>query len=192
MRFVDAKGAIKIFYYLMSVDGKVKEDEVKKFEEIGNQVDQSFFDEYKNGLIQECQEQINKALDPEDYYDAIQEGIDNEIQEVYDLDFSLSPGYTNVSDRWLIWNMITIAYSDGEYSDVERKLIKFVVRKMDMEKVCFVEMEQLMKAAIAVEKELEWIKSTNKTYAEINEIVSELDIRKQTVLDSVKFLIEEE
>lgn len=192
MRFVDAKGAIKIFYYLMSVDGKVNEDEVKKFEEIGNQVDQSFFDEYKNGLIQECQEQIDKALDPEDYYDAIQEGIDNEIKEVYDLDFSLSPGYTNVSDRWLIWNMITIAYSDGEYSEVERKLIKFVVRKMDMEKACFVEMEQLMKAAIAVEKELEWIKSTNKTYAEINEIVSELDIRKQTILDSVKFLIEEE
>lgn len=186
---IEAREAMKVFYYLMSVDGKVTDEEEAIFYEIGKKIDENSFDDYKNEIIKECKQQMEKAIDQEDFYDVIQEGVDSELTQK-----NLMYGWFwqgTISAQWLVWDMITIAFSDNDYSDNERKLIKFVVRKLNVDNNCFLEMENLMKSAKAVEQEREWIKTTDKSYKEIQKIVDELELREQTILNSVKILIQD-
>ncbi len=50
-----------------------------------------------------------------------------------------------VGVRLLIWNMLVIAFINGECTKDEKRLIKHVVRVTKMDKSVFLEMEQLMK-----------------------------------------------
>ena len=184
MGAIEKRNAAKIYYYLMYVDGKVTDEEIGRFEEIGKEIDEDF-EKYKDEIIKECKEQISKAKDSRYLYDRIQEGVENELKYQFD-DCSW-----NVSAKLIVWNMLTIAYSDQEYAETERNLIKYVACRTNVDSVYLLEMENLLKAAKAVEKEKEWIKTTDKPYEEIHTIVDELDVRKATIFNSVKQLIQD-
>ena len=89
----------------------------------------------------------------------------------------------------LVWNLLTVAYSDESYDETERKLIKYVVRKLNIDKAVFLEMESSMLTMLDIEKELAWIKTTDRPYLTIEARVNELEKRKNVVFDSVKDLI---
>ncbi len=182
IKAISTKNAIKIFYYLMAVDGEVFHSEDEKFDEIGIEIDPNFA-EHKAGIISECKAQMDKVIDPEDYYDVIQDGVEEAI---------LIPDTTAdsfITPKLLVWDLLTIAYSDEKYDEKERKLLKYIVRKFNIDAAIFLEMENTLQTLMDLEKELNWIKTTNKPYLTIEAHVNELQDRKNCIFESVKDLI---
>lgn len=186
MILLEKRAAIKSFYYLMAVDGAVTADEIECFDSIGAELDPEAFATYRDDLIAECELQLNNIIDEEDYYEVVLEGVDKTLVIQND-----DPA-NGITVRLLIWDMLVIAFSNAEYSSFERKLIKHIVRVMDMDRSVFLEMEQIIKTNAAVENELSWINRSNRPYSEIRPIVDELERRQKVVLTCARQLIEDE
>ena len=89
----------------------------------------------------------------------------------------------------LVWDLLTIAYSDESYDETERKLLKYIVRKLQIDKAVFLEMESSILTILDIEKEIAWIKTTDRPYLTIEARVNELTKRQAVIFDSVKDLI---
>ena len=184
MRIVTKRNAMAVFYYLMAVDERVSEEEMQKFDEIGREIDPEEYLEYRDDIIGEGEKYLQTAGDDE-YYDIVLECVDKALR----MDASIDDG---IPSRLLVWNMLVIAFSNREYENCERRLIKHTVRMTEMDDSIFLQMEELLKTSIAVEQELEWIKSSNRTYAEVAPIVEELNGRMAHILICAQELIQDE
>ena len=185
---VSKEDAIKIVYYLMAVDGEICQAEEDKFDAIANEID-SEFDSYRTHLITACQNQLNKVIDHDEYYEVIQEGVGAAIDNSGTDDTSWSIWESRVSNKLIVWNLLTIAFSDNRYSYDERKLIKYVTRRLNLDKAVFLEMENTIKALNALEREEKWLRTTTKPYGEIEKLINELQDRKNVISQSAKDLI---
>ena len=67
--------------------------------------------------------------------------------------------------------------------------MKYIVRKTNIDKAVFLEMESSILTLMDIEKELAWIKTTNKPYLTIEAMVNELMDRRNVIFESVKDLI---
>jgi len=179
---ISAKGAIKIIYYLMAADGEVYHSEEEKFDSICAELDPEFA-ENREQIINECREQINKIIDPDDYYDVIQDGVEDALLS------SLATKNTILTPKLFVWNLLSIAYSDDNYNETERRLLKYIVRKLDIDKAVFLEMESSFLTVMDLDNELNWIKTTNRPYLTIEAMVNEIANRKNVIFESVKDLI---
>lgn len=174
--------ALKIIYYLMSVDGSVSQEENDKFDVLGNDFVNSFAD-LKEILVKECKVCLANTIDAEDYYDVVQEAVE---------DLLLTPIKSEddcVSSKFVLWNLLAFAYSDENYDEAERRLIKYFVRKLNIDKAIFFELESSLVTLMDLEKELVWIKTTDKPYLTIEAMVKELENRKRVIFESVKDII---
>lgn len=184
----EKKNAIAVFYYLIAVDGNVTESEMETFDCVGKELDPDFFEQYQSEIAERYRNQMQTLIDVDDFYDVIAEGVDKELSNVLD-DDSESEG---VCSRLLLWNLLVVAFGDDSYSAEERRLIKHIVRSQDIGKDIFLEMEQLMKANIAVTRELETMERSEKPYNEIRPIIDELESRRDVIIKSATALIEDE
>lgn len=176
------KNAVKIFYYLMAIDKEIKPEEEELFNLIGKELDPDF-EVQKDALIKECNAQIDKVIDVVDYYDVIQEGVDIALskEQISNCGF--------ITPKLLLWDLLTITYGDNEYSEEERKLIKYIVRKLNIAKDVFLEMESSISTVSDIEKEITWIKSTDRSYLVIEKQVKELEKRRADIMLAIKALI---
>ena len=179
---ISKKGALKGFYYLMAIDGDVTA-ELDKFDEIGKEFMKEDFDQNRQTIIDECQVQISSSSADDEIYDVILEGMDKALTETAP---SVEEG---VCPRLLIWDMLSIAYTDNDYAATEKRLIAHVARVLGVEKDALMEMEHLIKTADAVVKELDTLNSSNRPYSEIRPIVDEIEKRKLTITKAVEELI---
>lgn len=182
VRGVSPINALKIFYYMMAADGTIDLKEEEKFDFIGKEIDPDF-DGNKQYVVKKCEEQLGKVIDSDDYYDTVQDGVEEALLSQQVLD----KGY--VPARMLVWDLLTLAYSDESYNDVERKLMKYIVRKVDIPKDVFLEMENSYLTVTDLEKELAWIKTTDRPYLTIETQVKEIERREQAIYESIKALI---
>ena len=181
-KVLSTRCALKIIYYLMTADGSVSRNEEEKFDEIGLDLDPDFMAK-KNQLIGECQAHMEKLMDPEDYYDVLQDGMEDALLA------SRATEDSFVTPKLLVWDLLTIAYSDNAYEDQEKKLIKYIVRKTNIDKAVFLEMESSIQTLKDIEREKAWIKTTDRPYLTIEAMVNELTDREKVIFDSVKDLI---
>lgn len=179
---IEKVSALKAFYYLMSVDG-VTEFEEDRFEEIGKQLIGPDFDERKREIIEECQEQMNAASIGDEEYDLIQEGLDKALEVTVG---KVSEG---IVPRLLVWDMLSLANCDDDYSENENRLISHVVRKLQIEKSVFLEMKQLISTALSVQKEQQVLEQSNRLYSDIRPLVEEIEKRNQIIIEAAKALI---
>lgn len=174
--------ALKIIYYLMSVDGSVSQEEKDKFDVLGNDFVNDFTG-LKEILVEECKVGLVNTIDAEDYYDVVQEAVE---------DLLLTPIKSDdvcVSSKFVLWNLLAFAYSDENYDEAERRLIKYFVRKLNIDKAIFLELESSLVTLMDLEKELAWIKTTDKPYLTIEAMVKELENRKRVIFESIKDII---
>lgn len=174
--------ALKIIYYLMSVDGSVSQEEKDKFDVLGNDFVNDFAS-LKEKLVEECKVSVVNTIDAVDYYDVVQEAVE---------DLLLTPIKSEdvcVSPKFVLWNLLAFAYSDENYAEAERRLIKYFVRKLNIDKAIFLELESSLVTLMDLEKELAWIKTTDKPYLTIEAIVKELENRKRVIFESIKDII---
>lgn len=182
IRNLTVKNAIKIIYYLMAVDGNIFHCEEEKFDSICEELDKDGQVD-KDSIITECKQQLDKIMDDDDYYDVVQDGVEEAV---------LSPDNTETSpvhSKLILWDLLTIAYSDENYDESERKLIKYYVRKMNISKTVFLEMESTILTLMDLEKEIKWAKTTDRSYMEIQKNIDEIKERQNVIMDSIKDLI---
>lgn len=182
VKSIATRNALQIIYYLMAADGTVYHSEEEKFDAIGAALDPNFADS-KPAIIKDCQAQLEKVIDSEDYYDVLQDGVEDAIQS------SNETADTFITPKLLVWDLLTIAYSDESYDETERKLLKYIVRKLQIDKAVFLEMESSILTILDIEKEIAWIKTTDRPYLTIEARVNELTKRQAAIFDSVKDLI---
>lgn len=182
IKAISTKNAIKIIYYLMAADGQIFHSEEEKFDSIGRELDPEFAKK-KEQIVKECSEQLDKVIDTDDYYDVVQDGIEDAIIT------SMQTQDTFITPKLLVWDLLTIAYSDENYDETERKLLKYIVRKLAIDKSEFLEMESSILTLMDLEKELAWIKTTDRPYLTIEAMVNEIQDRKSVIFESVKDLI---
>ena len=184
-RVISKDGALKAFYYLMAIDGDVS-IELERFDEIGREFYKEGFDDVKQSIIDECQKQIESTLVDDELYDVIQEGLDVAIND------TVNHKEEGVYPRLLIWDMLSLAFADSDFSDSEKRLISHVARVLEVEKDILMEMEHLMRTADAVLKELDILNQSNRPYSEIRPLVDEIEKRKQTITKAAEELIEDD
>ena len=182
IKAISTRNAIKVFYYIMAADGQIFHNEEEKFNLIANEIDPNFADN-REKIILECKAQLDKVVDPEDYYDVLREGVEDALLS------SRTTADTFITPKLLVWDLLTLAYSDEHYDETERKLIKYIVRKTNIDKTIFLEMESSIMTLMDIENELAWIKTTNKPYLTIEAMVNELIDRRNVIFESVKDLI---
>lgn len=179
---IATRNALQIIYYLMAADGAVSHSEEETFDAIGAELDPNF-SASKPAIIKNCQAKLEKIIDPEDYYDVLQDGVEDAILS------SNVAADTFITPKLLVWDLLTIAYSDESYDERERKLLKYIVRKLGVDKAVFLEMESSMLTILDIEKEIAWIKTTDQPYLTIEARINELTKRKSVIFESVKDLI---
>ena len=182
IKAITTRSALKIIYYLMAVDGEIFHSEEEKFDSIGKELDPDFA-QNKEQIVGECQAQLDKVMEPDDYYDVLQDGVEDALL------LSRQTADSFITPKLLVWDLLTVAYSDESYDEAERKLIKYIVRKTNIDKAVFLEMESSLLTLMDIEKELAWIKTTNRPYLVIEAMVNELADRKNVIFESVKDLI---
>ena len=182
---LNKRAALKIFRYLMVADGAATENEQECFQAIGAELDPDGFHEYREQIVEEVECQLHSGMEEEDAYELLLEGIDRELAVPAEVDVWISM-------RLLVWDLLTIAFSNADYASAERKLIKHVVRVSGMEHSVFFEMEHSMKTIATIEKEMDWLKQSTCPYAQIRPIVDELAKRRAAAMEGVQQLIEDE
>ena len=178
------KGAVAAFYYLAMADSNVTQEELEKFDEIGNTIDPEHFAQYREELIASCESQKDRMIDEEDYADVILEALDRSLEPAED--------EAGVASRMLIWNMLVISMADEDYSQSERRLIKHLVRITETEKSVFLEMEQLINAYFAVQRERASLADSERPYKEMAPVMEQLNKREQELARIAQDLIADE
>ncbi len=182
VKAIAPQNAMKVFYYLMAADEKFTQEEEEQFRLIGKEIDLNF-ETHQEAIVKNCEEQMEKVIDPADYYDTLQDGVEAALTgEQTSLDGFITP-------KLLLWDLLVISNSDDEYHDTERKLIKYVVRKLNIPKDVFLEMESSLLTIRDIEREMDWIKTTDRPYLAIEKQIKELDKRREDILGAVKALI---
>ena len=181
-KVITKKGALKAFYYLMALDG-VSSFEQECFDKIGSELLEEDFSAIEEEIISECESVIDSIGVDEEKYDVIQEAMDRALNDTAE---TVDDG---VVPRLLIWNMLTLAHSDSEFSEKENRLISHVARILQIDKSVLVEMKQLISVACSILDEKNELESSTRPYSEIRPLVDEVEKRQQTIVEAAKALI---
>lgn len=173
--------ALSVIYFTMAIDGQITKEESDTFLSIAHEMD-SQFSEYKNDFLENINKKITDAED-EDYEDNIRDMIRDIIKSPQSSKQSLIEG------NMLVWNLLAIAYSDNDCSDVERKIIRFISKQLDLDSVIVLEMENYVKTLMALENEVQELKESNKAYSVVESRLNELSDRKLAIMQGVYALL---
>ena len=184
--YVKRKNAVQIIYYLMSADGFVSPEEEEKFALICKEVKIS--DSDRTECVRQCKSKLGEAIDDEDTADIITENT-VKLLSIDEFDFCYEDD--RVPPKLFLWDLLTVAYSDGEYSSSEKKLIKRIVRELEIDKSVYLEMDNTIKATYALNKEKVFLAHTDRPWSMIEGYMMEINKRMEVIENSVKQLIED-
>ena len=179
---LSSETAILAIHYLMCADGVIHADEEEKLLEVAQELDLQF-EEHKAAIKERCEQSVDMSLDREKLYQA----IEGQVGALLDQDAPTKDAV--VTPKILVWDMIAIAYSDGEYSDKEKALVQFVADKLEVDPTILLELESSMETLEALEEEEQWIKTTDRPYLEIEAHVNEIADRRNVIFNSIKDLV---
>ena len=172
--------ALKIAYLMMQADRFVTSDEEDKFMSIC--ADLNVEKEKTTEIVSYC-DSVTSGIGDEDYMDAIRDGIRDLIKD------RVGKKDGTVNGKLLIWDLLAIAYSDGEYSKEEEKIIRQTSTLVGIDKSVLPEFISSIHTIMAIDKEVAWLKQTDRKFVEIENELNELDDRKKNVLQGVYCLI---
>lgn len=175
--------ALRIFYSMMAIDGTISLEEEEKFCEIARELDPNF-ESYKGQLIQECTQVVETPFSSEEeYYDNIHDYVGDIIRD------SGMKAESGIRGKVLVWDLLAIAYSEGEYSVNEKRLLRYITKKLGVDDVVLLEMENTIRTLLAIEQEEEWLKTSNRSYREVEDRINELSDRKAVIMTGARALL---
>ena len=184
MKIYETRSVIKIFYYLLAIDGDIDDVEIKHFRSIGLSMDPSHFMDYHEEIENRCRALMSDA--GTDRYDLISEAVDDALtNKAKDDDQGITP-------RLLVWDLFAAAFCNEDYDDAEKRLINHIARKTGVDKSVVLEMETMMKTLTSIQGEINWVQQTNRPYSEVRPIVEELENRQAVITEAAEYLIADE
>lgn len=189
--------AIQIYYYLIAADGKICEQEMESFLAAAKETD-PLFDQYRESLMEECKNQVNKITGEENRYAVLKQGIDlvhrDQRREILK---GIAWKSGDINANLFIWNMLSIAMSDEAYVNEERELIQYVIEKFELDKAVFLELENAMKAILAIDQSIAWMiqkenpfvirgKNWDISSSDKGIYIDEFRSRREVIFNSVK------
>ena len=180
-RIVSVKDALKLIYCLMAADGSISPEEEEKFQEIGTSLDPDF-EQWKDELIEDLSMKEAVLTDEDEYFDFIHDYAAEIIYKAEDTG-------EGIGTKTLIWDLLVMAFSEGDYSTNERRLIRFAAKALDVNPTVLLEMEQTLRTITALNKEEEWLKSVNRPYSVVAEQMNEVKERRETILTGLHALM---
>lgn len=197
---VDRIEAVKIAYYLMAVDGKISECEENYLNEIAEGFginEPALFED----VIIRTNALLNYTSDSNLVYKLIKNEVDKIIEKIYNqnsqkksleienefIEEWLSKEY--ITPNIIIWNLMTMAIKDLDYSENEKMLINFVAKKFNIDRSILVEMDNAIRALYSIQNELEWINKNIENKSEISKLIDELINRRKIIENSIKLFI---
>jgi len=184
MKIYETRSAIKVFFYLLAIDGTIDDVELGHFRSIGLSMDPNHFMEYCDELENDCKKLLLNAVDEK--YDLISEAVDEALTHKAKNDDQ------GITPRLLVWDLFAAAFCNEEYDKSEKRLINHVARKTGVDKSVVLEMEQMMKTLTSIQNEINWAQQANRPYGEIRPIIDELEKRQAVITESAEFLIADE
>jgi hypothetical protein len=170
----------KICYLFLSLDEPMTEAHLLKFTKMGENF--SGFTESKDGIIAECNRVIGKSIDSDDRYDVISE----EIIKIADLLYI--PGQFVKEKKQRLWMLETIAWYDGTCTVNEKKLIRALMRKWEIDPSVLVEMEDTAETLVALDNYRNWIQ-TKEPYLFVDSVVKALDKNQTEIGGHIAYTI---
>lgn len=197
---VDRIEAVKIAYYLMAVDGKISECEENYLSEIAEGFginEPALFED----VIIRTNALLNYTSDSNLVYKLIKNEVDKIIEKTYNqnsqkksleienefIEEWLSKEY--ITPNIIIWNLMTMAIKDLDYSENEKMLINFVAKKFNIDRSILVEMDNAIRALYSIQNELEWINKNIENQSESSKLIDELINRRKIIENSIKLFI---
>ncbi len=181
---LSVKDALRIFYYLMYADGQAIEDELKGFDSIVEEMcSEKEID--KNALIAECDKELQAVGSSMNPFTRVMLCADRVLHAPE----AIAADETAIAPKLLVWDLLAIAYSDGNCEAEERDLIMHIANLLAVDETTVLEMEASSMAALDIEREINWLKTTDQPYLVIEAAIHELNARKAAVMDGVKDLI---
>lgn len=169
---------IALLWYLASVDGEITSEEKAKLDELAQSLDEKY-GEYAAELTQEC----SSAIQVSKKEFGVQNAAKIETQKLIE---ALEP--TPRDARLLCWNLLAIANSDG-LDEREADFIRFVSERAGLDSAVFEELKNYSNAIVEIERSQEQLKASNRTYSEIEPIMTEFAKRKQTIIEAAQALV---
>ena len=182
--------AVRLAYYLMAVDGHISEYEEEYFEEVAKG-----FGVTDTDVLEETREDVEEILELTSnlkiIYNLIERSVSKLIERIknkenynsyditteynlsiYDIEDSTSTeeflSVNYITPNILLWNLMTMAIKDLDYSENERMLIKYIAGKLNVDETVLVEMDNSIRALYAVQNDLNWIKDNVKDKSEFS------------------------
>ncbi|MDO4212287.1 MAG: hypothetical protein Q4D23_11365 [Bacteroidales bacterium] len=172
------KDLISLLWCLAYVDGVISDEERAILGELSRSLDENY-DSYVDELEQQCA----LALD----VTAIEFGAENapklEAQRIIE-GMHLSPNEAKL----VCWNLLAIANSDS-LDAAELDFIRFVSEKFGLESSVFEELRAYNDAVGETAFTRTALKSSDRSYAEIEPLMNELEHREQVILEAAQALI---
>ena len=172
-----------MIYCLMAVDGSISPEEEETFREIGTNLDPDF-QQWKDELIADLSMKEAVLSDGDEYFDFIHDYMAEILYKAEDTG-------EGIGAKTLIWDLLVMAFSEGDYSANERRLIRFAAKALNIDSAIPLEMEQTLRTITALNKEEEWLKSVNRSYSVVAEQIDELKERRETIMTGVHALMED-
>ena len=178
---VTNEDALKLVYLLMSVDKSISSVEVEKFNSIAMDMTDNNAD-MKNAVVVSCAKNL-KGVEEEDHYDTVRDLVGEALRH------SKESKEGTIQPKVLLWNLLTIAYSDASYPEEEKKIIRYISKTLGIDKSIAPEMESAIHTMIDIENEEITLKNSDKKYSLIEAELNELTDRKTAIMNGVHELL---
>ena len=196
---IERTDAVKIAYYLMAVDGHISEEEELYIKEVARG-----FGVMDYSILEEIRKNVEDIFNITNNLKIIYNSIESEVRKIlnkieteesetfHDKVTKKILSIEGFTPNILIWNLMTMAIKDLDYSENERMLIKYIAGKLNVDESVLLEMDNSLRALYAVQNDLDWIKENINDQKEFSNLKQGLLNRMITIEDGIKLYINEE
>lgn len=169
---------VALLWCMAYADGAVTHAEASTLDEISKTLDENY-EIYADELKRECELVIQEGGKEFGYQNVVK----IEAQKLIE---SINP--TSTDAKLICWNLLALANSDG-LDESELDLIRFVGEKSNIDSAAFEELRNYSDAIVEVERSIEEMKQSGRSYGEIEPLVAEFAHREQKILEAAQSLI---
>ena len=198
-RYSDKIKQLKIYYLFMLADGRCSAGESDKFDSICRSMEVN--DKDKQDVIDYCNKAIAVFSDDNSamVMAEISKLISSDNSVSVNMSLGLNIGYssafrfslTKSEEAEIIWNLINLAYADGEYSEPEKRVVTFLKNCWKIDDATFSDFIDTAETMLALETEKQWFKKTGKNFDETVAKIHGIDDTISRLAQNVGLLISE-
>lgn len=181
MKYTADYEAMLYYLYIMS-DGVVSKSELELFDSICEKM--ALDEEEKQKAVDQCKLTTM-------YYNNILDIImANSIDSGAGKGIFGAPKKKSELTR-IIWNLINLGYADGDYSENEREIVNYLVKKWDISPVVFQEMVSTADTILALTNQKDWIRKNKLNEDEKTRKKQLLNSEIEKLLEDIQITIRE-